>query len=513
VTAKKSKTGISRSALSNLLFIGSVGVISFFLAPFVVHQLGATGFGVWSLVTGLLGYLGMLDLGIRQAVNRFVARHHAVHEHETGSEFTSLALTLFVTTAVVAVLLSFLLALAMPYLFNVPEELLAEAQTIVVLGSVTVAMGLIVGVYGGIVSGVQRFDVQAVIEISVNLLRAGGTVWVLLEGYGLIGLSAVHVASSTLNLIAYRFASRKLYPELRPKLIPLGNPRTRELMAFSSSFFAIHLLESIAFQSDSIIIAIMMPVQSLTFYAIAANLVLQARTIPTAFTYLLTPRISALSSRGSDDISAQILLVGKFAALIVLPVAASFLIRGETFLALWMGPEIAARSAIILAVLAVILWHGTGRSAVINALTGLGLQKILIPVFVVEAVANVALSVALVPLLGILGVAVGTLIPSLIISLVVMPRYLQKATGIDLVDYYRWTVVRPTLAGVPFALASLALEAGSSPDNLAIFFLQIMLILPLMPAAAWFICFNQEEKRFLGNKLAGALRRTRRETP
>ena len=37
--------------------------VGFFLTPFVVHSLGETQYGVWTLVVGVTGYYGLLDLG------------------------------------------------------------------------------------------------------------------------------------------------------------------------------------------------------------------------------------------------------------------------------------------------------------------------------------------------------------------------------------------------------------------------------------------------------------------
>ena len=57
------------------IFLGMA--ITFVLSPFVVHQLGDTRYGLWAVVGSLVGYLGLLDLGIRVGVTRFVARHEA----------------------------------------------------------------------------------------------------------------------------------------------------------------------------------------------------------------------------------------------------------------------------------------------------------------------------------------------------------------------------------------------------------------------------------------------------
>ena len=62
------------------LVVGTV--VSLFLSPYIVHTLGDTAYGVWVLVGSLVGYLGLLDLGTRGAVTKYVATYHAARRHE-----------------------------------------------------------------------------------------------------------------------------------------------------------------------------------------------------------------------------------------------------------------------------------------------------------------------------------------------------------------------------------------------------------------------------------------------
>src|SRR2546427_3011707 len=59
-----------RNVLSNWGAFAFAAVVNFALAPVVVHALGDTAYGVWSLLVSLTGYLGLLDLGVRGAVTR-----------------------------------------------------------------------------------------------------------------------------------------------------------------------------------------------------------------------------------------------------------------------------------------------------------------------------------------------------------------------------------------------------------------------------------------------------------
>ena len=46
--------------------------VLFLLSPFVVHRLGTEAYGVWSLLVSLTGYLGLVELGTRGGLGRFI---------------------------------------------------------------------------------------------------------------------------------------------------------------------------------------------------------------------------------------------------------------------------------------------------------------------------------------------------------------------------------------------------------------------------------------------------------
>ena len=52
-------------------------IISFTLAPIVVHSLGSVYYGVWTLLMQFTGYLWLFDFGVRESVIKYVAQYHA----------------------------------------------------------------------------------------------------------------------------------------------------------------------------------------------------------------------------------------------------------------------------------------------------------------------------------------------------------------------------------------------------------------------------------------------------
>src|SRR5271170_2476741 len=99
-----------RNVVSNWgAYVISMGV-NFFVSPYVVGHLGNVGYGVWTLILSLTGYLGLLDLGVRGAVTRYVAKFHTETDHGKASNLASSAMVIFATAGLAAILVSFLLA-------------------------------------------------------------------------------------------------------------------------------------------------------------------------------------------------------------------------------------------------------------------------------------------------------------------------------------------------------------------------------------------------------------------
>src|SRR5690606_454991 len=56
--------------------------ITFIMTPIFVRSLGNYDYGIWEILGAIVGYMGLLDLGIKPAISRFAAKYKA----EKGSD-------------------------------------------------------------------------------------------------------------------------------------------------------------------------------------------------------------------------------------------------------------------------------------------------------------------------------------------------------------------------------------------------------------------------------------------
>jgi O-antigen/teichoic acid export membrane protein len=503
----------TRNVLANWgAFAFAIGV-NLFLSPFIVHSLGNTGYGLWVLLAEVVGYMGLLDLGVRSAVMRYVARYHAVRRDEEAGRIASAGLALFVAFGVGAVLVASGLTLVIHRVFNIPPDLIGVARLILVLGGLNVALALIAGVFGGIVSGLQRFDLLAGSEVSVGALRAVLIVAALHQGYGLLALAAIQLLCTTLRAgWQYRFA-RRLYPELRFALRTWTRVHVRDIFSFGAYSSIIALSSMLVLQASSIIIGAFQPVERIAYFAIGATLTGYAQHVINAIAQNVAPRAAALEARGAGgELRNVVLRFSRIASLVLMTLAATFLIRGATFIEAWMGPEYAGPSGRVLWILSLALVPWGARRVALATLSGLNLHRRLAPFFLAEALLSVGASVFWVQRLGIEGVAWGTTAPALVVTLVAIPWLTRQALGISIGQVISHFWLRPALAIVPYAIASWLVERWWPAGHLLTFFAQVAVALPVAAAGAWFMGLTAAERgsyvTAFGPPLRAALART-----
>ena len=505
--AARRTPGALRNVVSNWGAFVFGAVANFFLAPFVVHSLGNSAYGAWVLLGSLVGYLGLLDLGVRGAVMRFVARLHAAADHDEAGRFASAGHFLFRISSGLALAAGVGLALVLDRIFEIPPELLGEARVAVVLSAATIGIALMTGVYGGIVTAMQRFDLSSGAEIGIEALRIAAVVVALRMGQGLVALAAIQLGCGTIRFTISYVLSRRLYPELRLARGRWDRTHLRQILGFSVASTALQGAAMVILQFDAVVIGAALPVAMVAYFSIAGTLAHYGRAVVDGISYTVPPRVSAQEGRGDMEGARQTaLLGGKMSTLVHLPIIVTFLLRGGTFIGLWMGPEYAGPSGRVLWILSLAYWFMAGRQIIVTTLMGLNRHRVLVPAAWTEAALNLGLSIGLVRIYGLYGVAWGTTIPSLIITLGVYPVLFSRALGIRAVSTWREFWILPSLAMVPFAVASYALERFTTPHSLLTFFAQVAVALPLALLGAWWIGLTAGEREKFGVRLPRWLR-------
>jgi O-antigen/teichoic acid export membrane protein len=478
-------------------------VVNFFLSPLIVNHLGASAYGVWTLMATLTAYLGLLDLGVRSAVTRYVARSEGQGDRPAAIQVASTALAIFTGMAGLTLIASAVLGLIAPHVFHIPDEYRWPAMVVAVVAGGSTGVALVNGAWGGVIVGLQRFDLLGAADVVTALLRAALVLGVIVHGGGLVELAIAQLLASLAGAGLTAGLARRIYPGLR--LRPAwSRPHARLLVSYGGHAFVAQLASSTIDRAAVLLLGAFMPMTAVTVFAIAGGLLDYARALAGGIRTTLAPRASALEGGGQREALGSLTLTGaRYCSLLLVPIAATFLVRGSSFIGLWMGPEYGGPSGAVLAVLAVRLGFlgATGASA--NVMLGASHERAVARVFLLEAALAVGTMALLLRPFGVLGVAWGTTVPTVLVALGLWPRLLRASLGVGARRYVTSAWLIPLAAQLPFVLATALVERLWPAPSLLVFIAQTALLLPLGLAGAWGLGLSAEERRDARQLLRG----------
>ena len=157
---------ISKNIFSNYVGIAGAIIIAFMLSPFLVHSLGDTRYGVWSVVSALTGYMALLDLGVSSAMAKYVSKFKALKDYRSLNQVLASGLVIMLSAGTILLIFSPILASAVVSFFKFDGQLGESVRLLVIVGSVDIAIFVSTGILVGAFFGFQRYEIIN----AVNLL-------------------------------------------------------------------------------------------------------------------------------------------------------------------------------------------------------------------------------------------------------------------------------------------------------------------------------------------------------
>jgi O-antigen/teichoic acid export membrane protein len=462
--------GSSWSALAVNVMVG------IFLSPFILHHLGDAAFGIWVLIFSVTGYYGLFDLGIRSSIVRYVSKYTATDDREKLTQFVNTALFSYTCIGVVSMVLTALLSSSVEHLFRIPEGMHSQTQLLLLMVGASVSLSFPLGVFGGMLEGLNRFYILNWTSIGATLARAALIVYLLNRGYGLLTVALITVSLPILSSILRGFIVLRLCP------VPIGLKHVdrasfRHMANYGGTTFIVMIAARLRFRTDELVLGIMMSTVAVTWFNIGARIVDYASEFVSSLAQVFVPMSSQSEATGDLDRVRKIYVAGNRAcAFLIFPITAILIILGKHIIRIWVGARYIPHSYPVLVVMIIPFALMLSQSASQRVLFGIGKHQTLAVMTLMEGIANVILSVALVPPLGIVGDALGTAIPLSFTYLVFMPRHLKKQIGVPVGTFLREAYTLPILLTLPLVAALWLANRFFYPRNLMQLALEILAV-------------------------------------
>ena len=432
------RSKIIRDIAGSWLGLGADAITGVLLTRIILHSVGDASFGLWVVMSGLLGYYGLLDLGTRNAIIRYVARYDAQKDFDKLSKVVSTALATYVVVGAVALLIAGVVAWRLNdiFTFQNPNDLLDARKLVLILG-VGAAISFPMNAFGGTLEGLQHFVWIGSVQATASVLRAI-TVFIFLRlGYGIVAVGLITVV---FNVVAggvnAAFVLNRL-SHVRFVLAGIHRETLVTLAGFGVVTFWIGVSNRLRFESDALVIGNMLGLQLVAIFAIASKIIAYSTEVVGAMSGVFTPRLSHADAVGDRALLSNMTLTGNYyASLLSFPIALALVVFGKDFIQLWVGSDYLS-SYTVLVILAFPTALYASQGATMRMMYGIGKHKPLAIALLCEGAVNIGLSIALARRYGIVGVAWGTAIPLMVTGLVVLPWFARQSLQISIATYWR----------------------------------------------------------------------------
>jgi O-antigen/teichoic acid export membrane protein len=498
-----------KNSSSNVLILLIRLSITFVMSPIIVRALGNHDYGIWEMIMSVIGYVGILDLGMQPAIVRYVARYNALSDEESLHKLYS---TSFLFLVFVGMVSFFILT---GWAFFKPE-VLAERGTApyrYFLLLLLLGFQLLIKFPGYVAEcfqlGYQRYILRNTVNIVLTLIASTTLIFLLLKGYGLIVMALVGTLETFIKVaIHIILVSLPKYGNYVFKKSDVSWKSLKEPLIFGYKSLINYISGILAVSTDSLVIAAFLGPIAVTFYSIPARLVLTICALLGALTLSLMPFFSELDAYGDKTKVVQAMTIAsKFIAGIMVPILLTSCFLGTPFISCWMGPEYAVKGRLVLYILAgayVLLYLNPCHN---HFLTGLGSHGFLAKMNLTSAIVNLILSLIFVRYLGKEGAALGTFVASIIFTPIIL-SYTCKCLNISIWKYINDVVLPLIIPNVILVVLLLATVSNYSLDNYfkvvgtGLFTLTIYILLFL------FFSLRKEEKNFIFSKARGLYRKS-----
>jgi O-antigen/teichoic acid export membrane protein len=337
-----------RNTIWSLLGEGLPMAAALISIPVLIHGAGMERFGALTFVWALLGMLAVLDLGLSRSLVQIVADRRGNGGKAPVVAVAGPALLLITGLGLVAGVAT---ALGGDFIVDrfiqASGQVQDEARRAVLLAALIAPVALLSAGLRGVLEAHQQFRAVNIVRMIVGIANYLSPVAVLPFSDSLSAVLAAIVAGRFVGLIAFLWLAAQQVPDLLQPAHYRGES-LRPLFSMSVWMMLNNLLGPVMTYADRFILAGLLPVAAVAYYATPLEIASRLLFIPTALSSVLFPMAAGSFRRDPAGISRMLAGAGMAVLGMFSLAVCAAAVLGEPALRWWLGEDFAANSAPIL---------------------------------------------------------------------------------------------------------------------------------------------------------------------
>lgn len=435
-----------RGAILSYLSIILSTVVQLVYTPLLIRMLGQSEYGLYSLVSSVIGYLTVLDLGFGNAIVVFTAKYRANKEYEKEKKLHGMFLAIFCIIGLIAGLLGVLLYFNVPLLFGktMTDIELHKAKIMMLILSFNLAATFPFSIYSSIITAYEKFTFQKIMSILNTLLKPLLMIPLLFLGYKSITMTVVITVVNIIVLLSnYFYCKKKLGVNI--KFMGFDKKLFKTIFSYSFFIFLGVIVDKVNWSVDQFVLGAVSGTIAVSLYSVASQINTLFVNLSGAMSGVLLPKMSKMIAKNvsNKEITNEFIKVGRIQYLIIFLMASGFTLFGKEFIMAWAGKDFATSyyiAVILILPLCVPLIQNLG----ISIMQAKNMHKFRSILLALIAVANIFISIPLAKAYGGIGSAIGTSLSLIIGNIIILNIYYHKKVGINVIEFWK-SIIKMTI--------------------------------------------------------------------
>lgn len=487
-------------------FIGGVipAIASLLTVPVIVSRLGEVEYGLFTLVTAIVGYFALIDINVTAGSVKYLSEHHARGEHDRVNQVISFGGFIYFMIGLLGGLGIFLFADSLvTSLFNVPENLHEIARKTLQVAAVAFFFGQMQVYLLSIPQALQRYDLSGKVESVFGALTSISTVVVVLLGGGLVEIILVRLVLSVINCGLLLNIIRKIMPFVQ--IVRPDRDTVNKLASFSAYSYLSRIASITYANGDKMLLGVFLDLRAVSLYSVPSLLVNRAVSLIFRLGQVLFPISSALAANNQHDELRRIYLVStRYYIYLNASLCLMLAVFSREILHYWAGSVFDASAALVLVLISTAAFFEslTNLPSFVN--DGLGKPRNTGILALLRALVGLAFSYIGIRYAGYIGAAWAYLISSVIFSIAFLIFVHKRSIPISLRTVYKESYF-PTVIPLIVFMVTAYIFSGRPILSLTWFFTAVFIATASLAVYGWIIiCLPNHHaflKEFLWRKL------------
>lgn len=444
---------ISRGSQIKLGAILSYGTIIFNIlvgliyTPWMVHSIGKSDYGLYTLVTSFLTYF-VVDFGLWLAVNKILSQLRAEHKDEEEKIVIGITSRIYLSLDILICIGIIIVYFFIDDIFiKLTANELEKFKIIYIIAAffsiLSFPFGFIKGVYNAYELYIETKILDlicriSIITLTIIILLCGGGLYALVISYGLIPFLT--------NIARVIYLKKK---GIGANFSIWDNNIAKQIFSISIWLFLVVLAELFINNIAPSLIATFSGSTEIAIFGIGLTIYNYVYLFSSSISGLFLPKVTELYVNNQAQVLEELSIrVGRLQLIITGYITMGVILTGQDFMLAWMGKDY-IRSYFVMTLLIIPLTLTSIQQIESSCLLAANKIKYRAFLMIATAISSISLSIVLIPYFGAIGAAIGISCSNFCIMFIGMNIIYKRCLNIS----YKSLAV----AFIPFLLAYLSI--------------------------------------------------------